>query len=321
MPASDHETATQDDSDTTTPDDRAGTARAVRWLAAQTTVVALLAGVVHQLTMSTLLEGGMSYMGADISGIGAAVGLRAVQGFLLVGAGLFACWPVLVFVLRADGDGNGGGMRRAWFLSVAALPPALAGVVLVGATGEQWLLVVPVLVALVVGILLSLVIAVAVAIPWSGESGDGRPFTLALGMAALVAVAFVAGTTVAAPLAGLSETRDVNPGGPPLATFVFEATETADGTRLTITHDGGDRIGADRIHVEGDLAAVPGADQARAGSWNGTTSADDGARVVEPDDAVTVGLASADDCVVRVVYRYRRDAATLDRYDCADAPA
>lgn len=296
--------------------DRSGTARAVRWLAAGTAIVALLAGVVHQLTMSTLLEGGFSYMGADVSGIGAVLGLRSVQGFLLVGAGLFACWPALVFVLRADGDGDG--VRRAWLLAVAALPPALAAVILVGASGDRWPLVVPVLLVMAAGVLLSLSVSLTAAVTRFGwpPGGGGRLLALPLGFAALVLVAFLVGTTAAAPLSGLAETRDV---GVPAATFAFETTETANGTRLTVTHDGGDRVPADWVHIEGDLAAVPGVDRTRSGTWNGTTSPAADGRVVEPGDTVAVGLADPDDCVVRVVYRDGAVAATLDRYECGSS--
>jgi hypothetical protein len=312
MPASDRGSTGASDRGSTSATDLEGTARAVRWLAAQTAVVALLAGVVHQLTLSTLLEGGFSYMGADISGLGAVVGLRAVQGFLLAGAALFACWPALVGGARRAAN-HDDGRSWPWLLAAALLPAATAAVVLLGASGDRWRLVVPVLLVLAALVLLSLAVSLAAAV-WGRSTAAGRPVALALGVAALAVLAFGVGTTVAVPFAGLSETGH---GGVPQVMFAYESTETADGTLLTITHDGGDRVRADRLHVEGDLAAVSGADQTREGPWNGTTSAAADGRVVEPGDTVTVGLADAEDCVVRVVYRRGADTATLGKYECS----
>jgi hypothetical protein len=291
--------------------DRDGTARAARWLAAQTVVVALLAGVVHRLTMSTLLEGGMSYMGTGGSVLGAVLGRRAVQAFLLAGAVLFACWPVLVLGAR-----RAEGTRLRWFLAAVLVPAAVTAVVLVGASGDRWLLVVPIVVVVAVGVLLSLAVSLLAAIH-ARSAPDGRLVTLALGVAVLAVCAFAVGAAAAAPLGGLVEVQQY--GGVPVASFAFEPTETPDGTLLAITHDGGDRALADRVHVEGNLAPVPDADQPRPGPWNGSTSHAADGRVVEPGDSVTVGLGGSDDCVVRVVYRDGANTASLGQHECGSA--
>jgi hypothetical protein len=136
-------------------------------------------------------------------------------------------------------------------------------------------------------------------------------------VAALV-VGLVAGSLLGAPLGGAVETWG---GGSPLAAFDYETTETAEGTRLTITHDGGDAIPADELHLQGNLTAVPGANQTRAGAWNGsTTHLGDGRRPgpnVAPGDQVAVGVP--EDCTVRVVWESPAGAtATLGKYDCGE---
>jgi hypothetical protein len=136
-------------------------------------------------------------------------------------------------------------------------------------------------------------------------------------VAALV-VGLVAGGVLGAPLGGAVETWS---GGSPLAAFDYETTETADGTRLTVVHDGGDAIPADELRLQGGLTAVPGANQTRAGPWNGpTTHLGDGRQPgphVAPGDAVAVGVP--DDCTVRVVWENPAGASvTLGKYDCGE---
>jgi hypothetical protein len=301
-----------------------GTTRAARWLAAQTAVVALLAGIVHRLALSTLLEGGMSYLGAGISGVGAVVGLRAVQGFVLAGAVLFACWPALVTgARRAEGAG------LPWVLAAVLLPAVTTAVVLAGASDERWPLVAPVLVVLAVVVVLSLAVSLVAAVR-RRSSPVGRPVALALGVAVLAVCAFAVGTTLAAPLGAAAEGQgglvEARHGGVPQVSFAYGTTETADGTRLTVTHDGGDQVRAGNLHVEaraaGGLVAVPGANQTREGSWNGTTTRVTGGPhagvSVAPGDSVAVGVRV--DCVIRLVFREEGDAATLGKYECGSEP-
>jgi hypothetical protein len=172
-----------------------------------------------------------------------------------------------------------------------------------------------------VGVVLSLAVSL-LAVLYARSTPTGRAVGLGLGIAILAVVAFTVSGAAASPLSGMVQERHADLvetrqyGAPPQAAFAFETTGTADGTRLTVTHDGGDRVRADRLRVEGDLAPVPGVDQSRSGPWNGTTSPAADGPVVEPGDPVTVGLADAESCGVRVVFRRGGDAATLGKYTC-----
>lgn len=128
-------------------------------------------------------------------------------------------------------------------------------------------------------------------------------------------VGAVGGSLVGAPLGGAVETWD----GTPQAAFDYETTETANGTRLTVTHDGGDELPAAGLRLTGNLTAVPGANQTRAGPWNGSATHIEQAfrpgQHVAPGDQVAVGVP--EDCVVRVVWEGPAgDSVTLGKYEC-----
>ena len=154
--------------------------------------------------------------------------------------------------------------------------------------------------------------------PGDGAATDGLPWGALCWnywLVAALVVGAVGGGLVGIPLGGAVETWD----GTPQAAFDYETTETANGTRLTVTHDGGDPIPADWLRVQGDLTAVPGADRTRAGPWNGSTTRIEQAfrpgPHVAPGDRITVGVP--EDCVVRVVFENRAgDTTTLGKYTC-----
>ena len=78
----------------------------------------------------------------------------------------------------------------------------------------------------------------------------------------------------------------------PQVSFAVDYEATGDGVGLlTVTHDGGEAVPADQLRVDGDgFADVSGADQTRAGDWQGRASGPDGAVVA--GDSVVVGVES-----------------------------
>jgi hypothetical protein len=129
----------------------------------------------------------------------------------------------------------------------------------------------------------------------------------------------VTGSLAAGGASGtLVETRD---GGVPQTAFAFDYEPTGDDRGvLTIRHDGGDDVAADRLVVQGEgIVDVAGANQTREGSWQGSTSGVEwrDERVVAQGDAVAVGVER--DCVVRVVYELQGNIATLGKYTCPGA--
>lgn len=85
---------------------------------------------------------------------------------------------------------------------------------------------------------------------------------------------------------------------------------------LTVTHDGGDVVPVGRLYVEGDVIDVTGAEQTDAGTWQGEATGRniDGAASMAPGDEVSVGVA--EDCVVRLVWRYEGETTTVGKHEC-----
>lgn len=150
------------------------------------------------------------------------------------------------------------------------------------------------------------------------SSTSGRAF-VAGGLLLVFVAGGLAGSFLAGPAGALIERQGV---GSPQASFAYDYAERGDGRGvLTVTHDGGDTVRADRLFVEGPgITDVPDADQTEAGPWRGETSeatVGGGQPAVAPGDSVRVGVA--DDCVVRIVYRTEWSAATVGKYACPDA--
>jgi hypothetical protein len=333
-------TATTDGSD---PD---RTRRAVLVLSAWTAVVAV-PGLA--LSGTVAFWDAHDHLARAASGPGAVLAANAVTLFLALVAGAALLLPLVVVYRRAEQRGTS---------TAATLLGALAGLVAPLALAGFWGLLSGVTVAGAMFVAGVVAAGILVAVPlvglaargvarrlrsdsrddsdsrraWSLDGTDGPPrprrsdggaddplpWTACCWNYWLVgALVFgaVGGGLVGAPLGGAVETWS----GTPQVSFDYETTETADGTRLTITHDGGDAIPADGLRVQGNLTAVPGANQTRAGPWNGSTTHIEQAfrpgQHVAPRDQVSVGVPEG--CVVRVVYENRAgDTATLGKYDC-----
>lgn len=152
-------------------------------------------------------------------------------------------------------------------------------------------------------------------------SGDVPWFVLlALGGVVCVAVGFVGVQPIAG---GFADEHTETYGGAwgPHAEFAAEERTTGTGERvLRITHEGGDRLVADHVHVRGEgFADVGAADQTAPGPWRGAASGERprrGGAAIETGDAVEVGVAG--DCEVRVVYVADGRSGTLFYHECDD---
>jgi hypothetical protein len=103
--------------------------------------------------------------------------------------------------------------------------------------------------------------------------------------------------------------------GVPQVAFDANYTETDDGHAVvTITHEGGETVLADRLDLVSDeFATVSGVDQTSPGPWQGSVS---GEGQVASGDSVTVGVER--DCTVRVVYEYAGVKNTIGIARCAE---
>lgn len=296
------------------------TRRAVLALAAWTAVVAVpglaLAGTVS-------FWGAHDHLARGSSGPAAVLASDALTLFLTTVLGAAVALPLLVVRTR---------LRQSGRSTVATLLGTAAGLVAPVALVGVWALFAGITIAgavffasgaavavLTLGGVAGFVIEARAGSEGGRDAGsdDALPWLACCWnywLAGALVVGAVGGGIVGAPLGGAVETWS----GTPQAAFDYGTTETADGTRLTITHDGGDELPAAGLRVTGNLTAVPGANQTRAGPWNGSTTHIERAfrpgPHVAPGDTVAVGVP--EDCVVRVVYRRGGDAATLDKYDC-----
>ena len=135
----------------------------------------------------------------------------------------------------------------------------------------------------------------------------------------LVVVGIGAGAAVGAGLQG--GVVDANRVWPPNTAFDGNYTAVGgDRGVVTIRHDGGDTVAADRLVLTGEgFADVDGAEQVEPGPWQGSASTgSDGRAVVSSGDTVTVGVEG--DCRLRLVHK----RPALDRgriialIDCAE---
>lgn len=142
-----------------------------------------------------------------------------------------------------------------------------------------------------------------------------------LGVVLCLAVGFVA----VQPLAGgFADAHADTYGGyaGPHATFAVEERATDSGDLvLEVTHDGGDPLLAERVHVRGEgFADVEGVDHADAGVWRGEATGEvprrGGPAIVE-GDAVTVGVA--DDCRVGFVHSNGEHYHVVFHHRCGEA--
>lgn len=297
------------------------TRRAVVALSAWTGVVA-----VPGLALSSTVEfwGAHDHLARASSGPAAVLASDALTLFLVTVLGAVVVLPLLVVGTRLR---QNGGSTVATLLGGAAglvVPVALvgvwalfAGIAIAGAVFFSALAVVAVLaLAGAAGFVIE-ARAGSEERRQEADAGGSLPWLACCWnywLVVALVVGMVGGGLVGAPLVGAVETWS----GTPQASLDYETTETADGTRLTVTHDGGDEIPAAGLRLTGNLTAVPGANQTRAGPWNGSTT-----RIeqtfrpgphVAPGDAVAVGVPK--DCVVRVVYRRGGDTVTLGKYTC-----
>ena len=121
------------------------------------------------------------------------------------------------------------------------------------------------------------------------------------------------GTVAGGPAGALVERSD---GAVPQAVFAFSETETADGTVLAVTHDGGDPIRVESLRIVGEgFENVSGTDRTEPGPWPASAATGPDGPTVVTNDSVTVGVA--DDCDIRVVI-YRRGVvwSTLGKHAC-----
>jgi hypothetical protein len=307
------------------PPDR--TCRAVHALAAWTAVVAV-PGLALSWTVS--FWDAHDHLARATSGPAAVLTADAVTLFLATVLGATLALPLLVAVARLGQDGASTAGTVIGAVVGVAGPLGLAatiGMLLGLAPGRSALLL-----AVAGGGLLAAVAVIGYCVAVTrrrvpgttaadgGRTGDDDrlPWTACCWnywLVGALVIGAVGGGLVGAPLGGAVETWR----GTPQAAFDYETTRTANGTRLTITHDGGDPVPADWFRVQGDLTAVPGANQTRTGPWNGSTTHIEQAfrpgPHVAPGDQVAVGVP--EDCVVRVVYANRAgDTATLGKYTC-----
>jgi hypothetical protein len=313
----------------TTGDPPERTRRAVVALSAWTAVVAVPG---FALSGTVAFWGAHDHLSRAGSGPAAVLASDTLTLFLTTVLGTAVVLPLLVAGTRlAQPDTSGAATAVGAVVGVAG-PFGLAatmGLLLGLAPGRSTLLL-----AVTGGGLLAAVLAVGSGVEvtlrrLSGttaadggrpDAGDARPWLACCWnywLVGALVLGAVGGGLVGAPLGGAVETWS----GTPQASFDYETTETANGTRLTVTHDGGDEIPAAGLRLTGNLTAVPGANQTHAGPWNGsTTHIEQTFRPgphVAPGDQVAVGVPEG--CVVRVVWEGPAgDSVTLGKYTCGE---
>lgn len=275
-----------------------------------TALVGLLVGVLGQLTSySPPLIGGLTYLTTDASDLAARLAVRVVDGALLLAVACYLLVPLYALVGAPADD------RRR---SLVGASVALLGLPVVWVlVGLVFLRLRPSDVALTLVGALVVVGVLALVSRLGGRLEDAVPAETApvgamLGVLLLstLLVGGVAGTAVDDPLV-----ESFN-GHAPQATFDYEYDRTGDGAAVvTVRHAGGDRLPVENVHVVSDgFADVRGANQVEAGSWQGSTTVEDGDRFVARGNAVTVGVRDCEH--VRVVWRTEATSVTIGIYDC-----
>lgn len=295
-------------------------ARFLRVAMAQAAAVATLAGLVGSFALTPLplpFYGSLLYMGPEASGPAATAVPLLLQGLVLSLAVLYVVIPVAVTAYLCR-YGDLEPLQYVLSGSIAVfLLPVLAGAVVavIGANS-----------ALLVAILL-LVVVLGTGV-FAASNRDERTDTdarmpsamfLNVALVCTVFVLYLVGAIGGAALgSGLVE-QDRYGANVPQVQFEFNYTETAEGGLLSISHDGGDSIRADRLYVRGTgFSDHQRANQSGNAAWQGKTADrndEDGSRqqFVVQGNSTTVGVTP--DCEVRVVYE-RDVGATLDVFEC-----
>ena len=286
-----------------------------------TLVVGLLTGFVDVLTGRSLYGPTFAGLEPSISGPAARFGARYVKGVGLVGVLTFyVLLPFAVAYVATRGDERRPSFHYAWALAAVAWLPVLGVVMLAIQLENLYTTEVHLLAGVGIPVVFSagLVAVHRIALARSPDDVDRRPPLAVFANLAFV-VLFVGGVwlgTVAGGPAGTFVER--SDGSVPQAVFAFSETETADGTVLEVTHDGGDPIPVESLRIVGEgFENVSGTDRTEPGPWPASeATGPDGPNVVT-NDSVTVGVA--DDCDIRVVYqRDQRGVAwsTLGKHAC-----
>jgi hypothetical protein len=284
-----------------------------------TLVVGLLTGFVDALTIRSLYGPTFAGLEPAISGPAARFGARYVEGVGVVGVlTLYVLLPFAVAYVSTRGDERRPSFHYAWAVAAVAWLPVLAVAVAVSGLGNPYTPPVRLVVGVAIPVVFSagLVAAHRFALARSPDDVDRRPPLAVFANLAFV-VLFVAGvwlgTVAGGPAGTLVERSD---GAVPQAVFAFSETETADGTVLEVTHDGGDPIQVESLRIVGEgFENVSGTDRTEPGPWPASEATGPDGPTVVTNDSVTVGVA--DDCDIRVVI-YRRGVVwnTLGKHAC-----
>lgn len=293
--------------------------RFLAFAAGLTFLVTALAGGLGAFSLFQVpLFGHFRYISPEMSGPAPVLAHQFISSLLLVIAGLYVLLPVGIawYYVRH-------GARHPLYYGV------FATVAILGLPGLGLLTVLfgtvtaneTTFLAAFAAVVLALVLAFRYALARGPEAPEeGVPWAVFanVGLVAVCLVGVTVGTAVGGATAGLVEQRSMSA---PQVAFEINYTSTGGNASegvLTIRHVGGDTVCPSRIYLDGEgFATVEGVDQVRPGVWRGETSTAAGAEnqsVVAPGDAVRVGVAN--DCRVRVVYRYGDTGAVLDEFRC-----
>jgi hypothetical protein len=271
-----------------------------------TFVVALSLGLVAGLVR---LGEGHAPLDLRASGVGAVTGYwAATAGISLLG--LAAVFIAGFAVARTDDSMRGRARALLGVGVVAGFPVVLLGAVFVfglsNVPGGRYTLPT---------VLVLLLPALAVG-GWLGlRRRNALPWTTGLHAALVLALlsGLLVGGAASVPADGLVE-EGID--GTPQVAFeaTYEPAENGTGV-LTVTHENGDAVPADRLRIQfSGAAAVPNATQTESGPWEGETSGGEEPSV-SPGDSVRLGVQK--DCVVRVVYNDGDRRATLAKFECS----
>ena len=284
-----------------------------------TLVVGLLTGLVDVLTMRSLYGPTFAGLEPAISGPAARFGATYVKGVGLVGLmALYALLPFAVAYVATRRDERRPSFHYAWAVAAVAWLPVLIVAVAVSGLWNPYTPQERLLVGVVIPVVFAagLVAVHRFALARSPDDADRRPPIAVFANIAFV-VLFVAGvwlgTVAGGPAGTLVERSD---GAVYKTVFAFSETETADGTVLEVTHDGGDPIQVERLRIVGEgFENVSGTDRTEPGPWPASEATGPDGPTVVTNDSVTVGVA--DDCDIRVVI-YRQGVVwnTLGKHAC-----
>lgn len=289
------------------------TSRFGLYAAIQTAVVAVLAGIAARLTLFSPFGYSHDYLEPAVSDLAALASVHVVRVLLVVVAALFVVLPVAVaWYLIERGDRSPLEYVVGAVVAVGAIPALFGGVAFFGWAGHN-----PGRLVVASGFLFGLVVAYGLFFGSTGwHRGAGSSLGLLLNNVLVVTfvAAFLLGVLLAPAAQGLIVEHDLSS---PAVSFEFAYRATGDDRGvLTITHDGGDAIAADRVTLRGEgFAAVAGVDRSRPGPWAGDTTELSGGRaesVIKEGDAVTVGVAEG--CTVYVVYEIGSASSTIGKY-------